>query len=66
MRVKTREERQVVAARCRLMRLALVQNAVGVGLQHSADRVQALFRRPIAPVGQRNSVQATSESVRST
>ena len=45
------------------MRFALGQNAISVGLQHCADRVQALLRRSLASIGERNTVQGRHKRI---
>ena len=54
----------MVAAGRGLMRFALSQNAVSIGLQHSADCVQPLLRRSFTPVGQRDAVEGGHERIR--
>ena len=63
MRVETGQKRQIVAPRRGLVGFALGQNAISVGLQHCADRVQTLLRGSLASIGERNSVQGSHERI---
>lgn len=64
MRVKPLQERQMVAARRSLVRFALSQNTVSIGLQNSADCVQPLLRRSFTPVGPRDAMKGGHERIR--
>jgi len=57
MRVERLEEGKVLFSGRGLMRLALLQNAIGVGLDNSSDQRQPLLRRSRGSVRERHSMK---------
>jgi len=63
MRVERPEEGEVLLPGGGLMRLALLENAIGVGLEDSPDRRQPLLRRSRTSVSECNAMKFRNQSI---